>query len=144
MGVLAAKPGSGNDYVDRIVHVWEVASGREIVTLPGHSGWVGTVEFSPDGKSIASAARLLDPVVAIWDVEAKELKHALTHSKGATELTWSRDSKTLLTGGEEVAVWDAEGGGRLGEIAIDTVQGGRQPLQVSPDGALLAIASGGG
>lgn len=124
---------------DRIVHVWDVASGKEIVTLPGHSGWVGTVEFSPDGKSIASAARLLDPVVAVWDVEAKELKHALTHAKGASELTWSRDSKTLLTGGEEVVVWDAEGGGRLGEIAIDTVSGGRQPLQVSPDGALLAI-----
>lgn len=125
---------------DRIVHVWDVASGAEVVTLPGHSGWVGTVEISPDGKLLASAARLLDPVVAVWDLETQQLRHALTHTKGVNRLTWSADSKTVLTAGEEVAVWDAESGGRLGEIAVDTTKAAGEPLRRSPDGALLAIA----
>ena len=45
---------TGSD--DGAVCLWEVASGREILTLnQGHFDWVDSVTISPDGKIIASA-----------------------------------------------------------------------------------------
>jgi WD40 repeat protein len=40
---------------DASVRLWEVASGREIARFEGHSGFVASVVFSPDGRLAASA-----------------------------------------------------------------------------------------
>ena len=37
------------------VKVWDVASGRELLTLQGHTGFVLSVAWSPDGKRLATA-----------------------------------------------------------------------------------------
>jgi WD40 repeat protein len=37
--------------------VWDVASGRELRTLTGHSNYVYSVAFSPDGLILASGSR---------------------------------------------------------------------------------------
>src|SRR5437667_2405954 len=41
---------------DNTVKVWEVATGKEVFTLRGHSEPVFSVMFSPDGKSLASVS----------------------------------------------------------------------------------------
>ena len=41
---------------DGTVKVWDVSSGKEILTLKGHTSGVNGVAFSPDGKQIASAS----------------------------------------------------------------------------------------
>lgn len=41
---------------DKIVHVWDVESGEELYTLPGHSGSVNDVQFSKGGGVIASGS----------------------------------------------------------------------------------------
>lgn len=129
---------------DKTVHIWDVASGAEVATLPGHSWWIRSLEFSPDGRSIASAAGLQDLVVAVWDVEGQRIRHALQHGAEVTGLAWSADSKTLVTAAtREVVVWNAESGGRLGEIAVAPTGDGGRPLRFSPDGKLLAIDGAG-
>ena len=35
---------------DRTVKIWEAATGKELLTLTGHTSYVYTVAFSPDGK----------------------------------------------------------------------------------------------
>ncbi len=129
--------------LDKSVHVWDVATGVETVTLPGHSSWIGSLEFSPDGKLLASGARMADKVVAIWDLEKKGLRHALTHNADIRGLTWSRDGKTLVTAADEITVWTAENGGRLGAITLDATEARGKPLLLSPDGKLLAIDGAG-
>jgi WD40 repeat protein len=124
---------------DKSVHIWDLASGVEVATLPGHSGWVMSLEYSPDGRSLASAASMTDPVVAVWDVEQKRLRHALQHAEAVHDLAWSRDGKALVTAAKEVAVWNMDNGGRLGEIAVDPHGAGKRKLRFSPDGKLLAI-----
>ena len=41
---------------DKIVHVWDVESGEELYTLPGHSSSVNDVQFSRGGGVIASGS----------------------------------------------------------------------------------------
>jgi len=47
------------------VKVWQAATG-EIQILRGHTNWVRSVTFSPDGKQIASG--IADGTVKIWNL----------------------------------------------------------------------------
>jgi WD40 repeat protein len=53
---------------DRTVRLWDVASGKLLQTLTGHSMTVTGVAFLEDGKRIASSS--LDHTIRLWDVAA--------------------------------------------------------------------------
>jgi WD40 repeat protein len=42
--------------------------GRETLTLKGHSDWVNSVSFSPDGKRIVSGSD--DNTLKVWDISS--------------------------------------------------------------------------
>ena len=46
--------------------IWEVATGKELRTLTGHSDIVFSVAYSPDGRYLASGSR--DKTIKIWQV----------------------------------------------------------------------------
>src|SRR5262245_6589926 len=55
---------------DGVVKVWDAATGKEALTLKGHTNQVLRVCFSPDGKHVASAAA--DNDVIVWDAATGE------------------------------------------------------------------------
>ncbi|MFG3818211.1 WD40 repeat domain-containing protein, partial [Limnothrix redekei] len=73
-----------------------VASGQEIATLQGHSGWVLSVSWSPDGKTLATGS--FDKTVKLWNVASgQEIATLQGHSGGVSSVSWSPDGKTLAT-----------------------------------------------
>ncbi|GIT29906.1 MAG: hypothetical protein Ct9H300mP1_19520 [Planctomycetaceae bacterium] len=56
--------------VDRLVKVWDAATGQETLTLKGHTGFITAVCFSPDGKRILSGSS--DTSLKIWNASTGE------------------------------------------------------------------------
>jgi WD40 repeat protein len=50
---------------DETVRIWDVARGREVLTLRGPEDRVHAVAFSPDGSSLAAASA--DGLVRVWE-----------------------------------------------------------------------------
>ena len=49
---------------DKTIKLWDVVSGREANTLSGHTNWINSVTFSPDGKVLASGS--WDYTIKLW------------------------------------------------------------------------------
>src|SRR5262249_8720388 len=52
---------------DRLVRLWDAATGEELVRLPGHADYVYSLAFSPDGKTLVSSSG--DTTLRLWDTE---------------------------------------------------------------------------
>jgi WD40 repeat protein len=122
---------------------------RERVRLSGHTGGVPGVEFSPDGKTIASTGK--DGMIRIWDSQTAKLLRAWEgqgqHLAGQT-VGFSPDGRWLASGNyqnNQVLVWALEDGRRV--LALG---GGRRDSEgtwtcaFSPDGRVLVAAGDSG
>jgi serine/threonine protein kinase/WD40 repeat protein len=55
---------------DKAVILWDVATGKELLTFRGHAERINSVAFSPDGSRLASSS--WDGMIRIWDVRPLE------------------------------------------------------------------------
>jgi WD40 repeat protein len=60
-GALIASGGE-----DKVVHLWEAPTGKEVATLTGYTSTGGSVSFSKDGKTLITAGA--DDTVRLWTI----------------------------------------------------------------------------
>jgi WD40 repeat protein len=132
------------------VKVWDVQTSQEALFLQGHSGWVSSVAFSPDGKRLVSGG---DQAVKVWDAQTGQETLCLKGHTGRVQcVAFSPDGKRLVSGSAkyagltplpgELKVWDAQTGQQT--LALDGHTGPIHSMAFSPDGKCLVSGSGDG
>lgn len=104
LGRLAACAGMGQ------IYLVETGSGRAVTTLEGHSGWVSSLAYSPDGQWLASGGN--DGVVRLWDGESGALCHTLhTETDVILSVCFGSDQRLFSAGIRGVInEWDVRSG----------------------------------
>jgi WD40 repeat protein len=112
-------------------------------TFDGHSGWVTSIAFTPDGQRLASGSR--DETVKFWEVPSGEkLSTVARKIKGVEALAFSRDGHLLAAenSADAVTVWDATTGQELrtfpGNPSSPPGTSWVYSIAFSPDGHWLA------
>jgi hypothetical protein len=131
---------------DQTVKVWDAQTGREVLSLKGGGS---SVAFSPNGKLLASASRVLDVQkqewvgeVKVWEAQTgKEIPSGNDYTGGVGSVAFSPDGTRLASAGfpeNRVKVWDVRTGQEL--LALKGHTFPVLSVCFSPDGKRIASA----
>ncbi|KAL4815132.1 hypothetical protein BDW67DRAFT_191783 [Aspergillus spinulosporus] len=90
----------------------EKSWGAELQTLGGHSDWIRSVAFSPNGQRVVSGSY---NIIKLWDAQTgSELQTLEGHSKTVESLAFSQDGQKIVSGSDyTIKLWDAQTGSEL-------------------------------
>jgi len=125
---------------DKTIKCWDVATGKELRTMTGHTGTVSFVVYSADGVYIASGSA--DKTIKFWDPVNGRLLQTLTgHTKTIASIAYSHNGKFMASGSWDntVKIYYAVGGAEIMTLTghTDSVFA----VAFSPDGEKVASGS---
>lgn len=120
---------------DGHARLWEVKRGEQTAALAGGSGWVSHLQWTPDGKRLATAA---GKHVKLWDAQGQLLRQ-WTASAGINGLAFNAVGGLLgASAGAEMLLWRCADGGLDRTLKwVSTLLNAHW----SPDGKVLAAGS---
>src|SRR5262249_33681620 len=148
LNTLALSPDGkilAKDDEDKMIHFWDSATGKEFRRWAQHAHAIEQMRFAPGGRFLATAPSHESPIVRLWDIPAgrqwRSLGEKAQGSIGLTPIAFSPDGFTVVSEGEDGAVylWEAATGRERQHISVTS--GKIVGLAFSPDGKVLAIAN---
>ncbi len=128
------------DREETAAHLWNRIQRQHITNLKGHTRYIESLAFSPDGNTLATGSS--DHTVRLWDTTTGEHKMTLAgHTSSVDTVAFSPDGNTLATGSwdDTVRLWDTTTGEHKTLLADQSGGEGIRQLVFSPDGETLAI-----
>jgi WD40 repeat protein len=105
---------------DDTVRLWNTANPGQYSVLSGASLFVSSLAFAPDGQSLAFGDG--NGVVHLWDVSdpirPRTGQPLPGHVEGISGLSFSADSRTLATAGENVRLWNVLNAARSDAVTV--------------------------
>ena len=126
-----------------VIWIWDLATGKAIRPLRGHTAWTGITAFDASGRYLCSVGWAGDTTVRVWDMETgQEMFAPLVHPRSVYHAAFSRDGRRLVTACTDgrVRVFDAATGADTG---LTNDYGDEvHCAEFSPDGRRIAYAGG--
>ena len=122
------------------VLVWDLDTGQPLYELKGHTGFVHSVKFSPDGKHLATASD--DGTARIWDIKTRrELLKLPVGFSANIAIAFSPDGKRLAATGKDntVSIWETVTGKEV--LILDGHTAPVTQLAFHPEGTHLTSVS---
>jgi WD40 repeat protein len=134
------------EYLDHNIHLWDAATGEEILQMVGHEGAVTALQFSPDGQKLLSGS--IDETVRLWDVATgEEVRRFDGHTGGVFAVAFSPDGRYAASGAQDgsAIVWRVDTGDLLRQLAghegvvlyVEFDEGGESLWSAAEDSRLL-------
>ncbi len=95
------------------IWVYDTITLQEVDLFTGHTSWVTSIAYSPDGQMLASGGARGDNTIRLWDAVTGEHKRTLTgHSWTVHSVAFSPDGKMLVSGSgdQTIRLWDVATG----------------------------------
>ncbi len=133
-----------NQYIaigDCDIRIYETQDFQQVKILKGHEEALEIVDWSPNGRFLASTG--LDMLLIIWDMDRMEMPWKIKcHDDKVFALAWSPDSKYVVTGGKDntAKVWQI-----MDERPVSIFLDHDAPVYCAkwaPNGRLVATGSG--
>ena len=118
---------------------YDTATFQEVDLFTGHTSWVTSIAYSPDGAMLASGGGREDNTIRLWDATTGEHKRTLTgHGWTVHSVAFSPDGKMLASGSgdQTVRLWDVATGEE--KWSFSDSRSWVQSVAFSPDGETLA------
>lgn len=125
--------------VDGVIRVWDMATGKALRNLVGHTSYINALIISPNGKNLISAGA--DETIRIWNLETGQNIRTLRDGSFVNTVVVSPDGKTLASGNADgtIRLWNLATGEEIATLTGH--ESAVNSLVYSPDGKVLISGS---
>ena len=125
-----------------VIQLWNTENGTKLAELRGHTSFVQSIRFSPDGSRLVSTSVYPDNTARLWNVsDGHMIANLFGHKNTVVDAIFSSDGERIVTYSldQTARLWD----GRNGKL--QAVMGGHtgqiRSAEASPNGQRLVTAS---
>jgi len=131
---------------DDTIRIWNVTDGGMLQTLTGHTGYIYSLAFAPNGNLLGNilASGSHDNSIRIWNLDnGTEISSATGHISAVISVDFSHDGSQLASGSRDnsIKIWNLTNFKLVPDQNITEHTNWVHSVKFSPDGKYLASGS---